>query len=71
MPRLITAKEVTHRFEMVEGTHSKFWEYKRVGKDFLASWGKIGKRPQGNKMYSEAEIARLVQEKLKKGYEAI
>ena len=69
MARLIKTKNDTVRLENTSGGHNKFWEFKRVGKDFIACWGKItADRPQGNKIYSEEEINKLVQEKIKKGY---
>jgi len=60
------------RFECVAGTSSKFWEFREVGPGkFEASWGKIGKAPQGTKLYTEDEINALVPAKKKKGYRQV
>jgi predicted DNA-binding WGR domain protein len=71
MPRIIKSKEITYRFEMVEGIHFKFWEYSRVGNQYLARWGRIGKSIGGSKTYTEEQINKLVKEKCNKGYRAV
>lgn len=68
MSRVIKSSTEHHRYEMVDCDHYKFWEYKRVGNDYVAVWGRIGKTPGGSKIYSADEINKLVREKIKKGY---
>jgi predicted DNA-binding WGR domain protein len=49
--------------------HAKFWQLESIGPDSVkASWGKIGKPAQGEKVYTLAEINKLIPEKFKKGY---
>jgi len=72
MPRLQNKRTETLRLEMVEGNHNKFWQYKKVGNEYVATWGKItALRPQGNKIYSEEEIKKLLKTKLAKGYHVV
>jgi len=55
-----------------EGNHFKFWEYKKIGDMYIASWGRIGgDRPLGNKAYTEDEIKKLVKSKMRKGYKVV
>jgi predicted DNA-binding WGR domain protein len=64
-----TDKVLSQRFECVEDGHSKFWAFREVGPGkFEASWGKIGKEPQGTKLYTQDEITALIPAKRKKGY---
>ncbi len=65
-------KVLIRRFECHEGTSSKFWEFAEVGPEkFEAGWGKIGKDPQGTKLYTQGEIDALIPAKLKKGYQEV
>ena len=65
-------KVLVRRFECIEGTSSKFWSFREVGPNkFEASWGKIGKEPQGTKLYTDEEINALVPAKMKKGYREV
>lgn len=67
-------KSKTYRYECTRDGHSKFWEYKQVGEEFIASWGKISAdRPQGNKIYTYDQIQKLIREKTSeaKGYELV
>jgi DNA ligase-1 len=65
------------RFELVEGTASKFWEITLLGQSFITRYGRLG--AQGQKTLKEygtaAEASRehdkLVAEKVKKGYRAV
>jgi predicted DNA-binding WGR domain protein len=62
------------RFELVEGTSSKFWEIRLEGSAFTVTFGRIGTAGQTQqKSLADAEKAqkehdKLVAEKLKKGY---
>jgi predicted DNA-binding WGR domain protein len=64
------------RYELVEGTSSKFWEIALSGKSFTTTYGRIGGAGQSTtkKFASEADAARehdkLIGEKLRKGYSA-
>ncbi len=65
-------KVLQRRFECSNAEHSKFWEFAEVGPaKFLAGWGKIGKEPQGTKLYTQQEIDALIPEKMKKGYREV
>ncbi len=57
------------RYEMTEDGHNKFWEIESNSPTtVVATWGKIGKDPQGEKEYPIDGIEKLIKEKLKKGY---
>ena len=58
------------RYEFTGDNSSKYWSIERLpGGDALASWGRIGaERPQGRQVLTEAEAARRVKDKLRKGY---
>jgi predicted DNA-binding WGR domain protein len=62
------------RFELVEGTSSKFWEIAREGAVVTVRWGRIGTEGQtkakdhGSIAKAESEHDELVREKTKKGY---
>lgn len=62
------------RFELVEGTSSKFWEIDLDGSSFTVTWGRIGTAGQTQtKSFDSAEKSqkehdKLVAEKTKKGY---
>src|SRR5579871_6635010 len=64
------------RLTYTEGGSSKFWEGEVDGAHLTVRWGKIGTNGQAKITYfsdaarAEAELARLVNEKLKKGYVA-
>jgi predicted DNA-binding WGR domain protein len=63
------------RYENTEDGHSKFWELTVIqqghGLALEAGWGKIGKAPQGTKVYSLEEADKLIREKTAKGYEKV
>lgn len=63
------------RYENKEDGHSKFWELRRKGSRLVATWGKIGSSADGGggpeKDYDELEAAKVVREKLKKGYQLV
>ena len=61
-------------FEFVEGSSSKFWEIRVEDATFYTRYGKIGTEGQttqkdwDSNAKAEAEAAKLVTEKTKKGY---
>ncbi|HVY47406.1 MAG TPA: WGR domain-containing protein [Minicystis sp.] len=65
------------RFELSEGTSSKFWEIELAGDSFSTTYGRIGAKGQTTtKTFPTPEKARvehdkLVAEKLKKGYRLV
>lgn len=65
------------RFEMVEGSASKFWEVRQDGASFTVAYGKIGTAgqskttPCASEEAARAEVEKLVREKTKKGYQEI
>ena len=62
------------RFELVEGTSSKFWQVTVEGTSLRVQFGKIGANGQiqlkamGSEAAAQAEADRLIREKTKKGY---
>ncbi|MBA3502611.1 MAG: WGR domain-containing protein, partial [Deltaproteobacteria bacterium] len=58
------------RYELVEGTSSKFWEIEQArGDSYTVRWGRIGSAGQTQlKKLSAAQHQKLVDEKLRKGY---
>jgi len=62
------------RFELVEGTASKFWEVEQVDADLNVRWGRIGTQGQSQtKSFADAAkaalaLTKLVNEKTGKGY---
>jgi DNA ligase-1 len=71
-----TAGGSVRRFELVEGTSSKFWEVEVAGAEMTVRFGRIGTAGQSKtKAFATAEAAsreadKLVAEKLGKGYRA-
>jgi DNA ligase-1 len=67
----------TRRFELVEGTSSKFWEVSRNGCDVTVRYGRIGSDGQTNaKMLADeamaaAHAADLIRQKENKGYRSV
>src|SRR5262245_43945607 len=65
------------RLEMVEGSSSKFWEVAIDGASYTVTYGRIGTpgvsktNTAGSAAEAQAEVAKLVKEKLKKGYQEI
>lgn len=65
------------RYEMVEGTSSKFWEISLDGRSFTATWGRIGTDGQSKaqRFDDEAtalkEYEKLIASKVKKGYRPV
>lgn len=65
------------RFELVEGSSSKFWQIEQDGNKLTIQWGKIGTGGQSQvKDFSDdakatAEHDKLVKEKTKKGYSEV
>ncbi len=63
-----------HRLEFVEGTSRKFWQIRREGTDVVIAFGRIGTTGQSQRKpfvdgeRAQAEIEKLVAEKLRKGY---
>ncbi|XDF34541.1 DUF4132 domain-containing protein [Paracidovorax avenae] len=62
------------RFELIEGSSSKFWEVEQAGSDLNIRWGRIGTAGQSQtKAFADASkataaMAKLVTEKTGKGY---
>lgn len=62
-------------FEFIEGTSSKFWEIRVEGTTFFTRYGKIGTDGQVTQKdwdspeRAQAEASKLVNEKVKKGYQ--
>ncbi|MBX7196172.1 MAG: WGR domain-containing protein, partial [Sandaracinaceae bacterium] len=62
------------RYELVEGSSSKFWEIEPRGTDVAIAWGKIGTAGQSQtKSFADeasaaAAAAKLIKEKTSKGY---
>ncbi|MBX7192392.1 MAG: DUF4132 domain-containing protein [Sandaracinaceae bacterium] len=62
------------RFELIEGTSSKFWEIELDGTSFDVRWGRIGTGGQSQtksfptEAKAKAEHDKLVKEKTSKGY---
>ncbi|MDP2315496.1 MAG: STM4015 family protein [Pseudomonadota bacterium] len=65
------------RFEMVEGSASKFWEVGQDGASFTVVYGRIGTAGQSKTTAcaspeaARAEVDKLVREKTKKGYQEL
>jgi predicted DNA-binding WGR domain protein len=65
------------RYELVEGTSSKFWEITLDGSSFTTTYGRIGTSGQSTlKEFASPEVAKtehdkLVAEKVKKGYSLV
>jgi len=61
-------------FEFIEGTSAKFWEIRVEGSTFFTRYGKIGtdgqvtQKDYDSEAKAQAEAAKLVAEKTKKGY---
>lgn len=66
---------VTRRFELVEGSSSKFWQITLDGASFTVTYGRIGTAgtskttPCADVASAKAEADKLVREKVKKGYQ--
>ena len=62
----------TRRFELVEGSSSKFWEVTVADGSYTVTYGRIGTAGVSKTTESataEADAEKLVREKLKKGYQ--
>lgn len=65
------------RFEMVEGTASKFWEVSVSDSELVVNFGRIGTAGQtktkefDDRAGANAEREKLIREKTKKGYEEV
>lgn len=65
------------RFELVEGSSSKFWQIEQDGPKLTIQWGKIGTAGQSqikdfpSDASATAEHDKLVKEKTKKGYSEV
>src|SRR3954471_13456015 len=63
------------RYELVEGTSSKFWEITLDGASFTTTYGRIGTDGQSttkewkNEAEAKKQYDKLIAEKTKKGYE--
>jgi len=62
------------RFELIEGTSSKFWEIEQTGRDLNIRWGRIGTAGQhqtksfADHSKASAALDKLIHEKTRKGY---
>ncbi|MDC3224449.1 DNA ligase [Mariniblastus sp.] len=62
------------RFELVDGKSSKFWEIKQDGSQYTVRYGRIGTDGQsktkdmGTTGNAAAEVEKLIETKMKKGY---
>ena len=69
-----SASQAARRFELVEGSSSKFWEVARDGCAVTVRYGRIGSDGQAKtKEFASEELARrhadgLIEEKVAKGY---
>lgn len=65
------------RFEMVEGSASKFWEISREGAVYTVRFGRIGTNGQtqsktaASEAKAQAEVDKLIREKTGKGYREV
>jgi predicted DNA-binding WGR domain protein len=65
------------RFELVEGSSSKFWEIAQEGSTYTVCFGRIGTNGQtqtkdlGSDAAAAAAVAKLIAEKTKKGYSEV
>ncbi|MCA9615888.1 MAG: WGR domain-containing protein, partial [Myxococcales bacterium] len=65
------------RFELVEGSSSKFWEIAQEGSAYTVCYGRIGTSGQtqtkdlGDAAKAAAAVAKLIAEKTKKGYSEV
>jgi uncharacterized protein (TIGR02996 family) len=63
------------RYELSDGSSNKFWEIEQAGKSVTVKFGKIGAAGQTqikklkNEAEAKAQVAKLVAEKTKKGYQ--
>ena len=62
------------RFELVEGTSSKFWQVERKGSTLVVHFGRIGtsgqmqEKSHGSEAAAETALDKLIREKTGKGY---
>ncbi|MCU0676516.1 MAG: DUF4132 domain-containing protein [Myxococcota bacterium] len=65
------------RFELVEGSSSKFWEIAQEGSTYTVCFGRIGTNGQtqtkdlGSDAAAASAVAKLIAEKTKKGYSEV
>ncbi|MGQ0798551.1 MAG: WGR and DUF4132 domain-containing protein [Pseudomarimonas sp.] len=65
------------RFELIEGTSSKFWEVSRDGSTYSVRYGRIGTNGQTlsktavSDAKAQAEVDKLIKEKTGKGYSEV
>jgi predicted DNA-binding WGR domain protein len=65
------------RFELIEGTASKFWEVSRDGSSWTVRYGRIGTNGQtltkaaASEAKAQTEVDKLVREKTAKGYREV
>jgi DNA ligase-1 len=76
-PAPAKASGPSRRYELVEGTSSKFWEVAVAGSDLTVTYGRIGTAGQSKtKTFADAgaalaEAEKLIAEKTGKGYRAV
>lgn len=72
----VTADKARH-FELVEGSSAKFWEITRSGTDVTVRFGRLGTHGQtraksfGDEAAAAKHAGKLIEEKIKKGYDEI
>jgi predicted DNA-binding WGR domain protein len=62
------------RYEYVGGGSDKYWHviFDKTKREYVAQWGKrTASQPQGTKVYSESEVRKKINEKVKKGYRQV
>ena len=76
-PSTATLEPPWRRLEFVEGTSRKFWQARREDTDVLIAFGRIGtagqsqRKPFADALQAQAEMDKLVAEKLRKGYSEV
>jgi len=69
--------ETMQRFELVEGSSSKFWEISREGAVYTVRFGRIGTNGQtqsktaASEAKAQSEVDKLIREKTGKGYREV
>jgi len=76
-PKSAAAAKNVRRFEYIGGGSRKFWEISQDGNSFIVRFGRIGTNGQSqtktcaDETKARAEAAKLITEKLKKGYSEV
>jgi len=76
-PKSAAAAKNVRRFEYIGGGSRKFWEISQEGNSFIVRFGRIGTNGQSqtktcaDETKARAEAAKLIAEKLRKGYSEV